>query len=61
MSTSQTQDCIDSAGRLTAFLNEQLADCTVLDLLTWCVEANVCLSRDTTTAAEGLTQLTGVT
>lgn len=52
MSTTKAQDCVDSAGRLAAFINEQVGECHLLDVLTWCVEANVALSKDTTTALE---------
>lgn len=59
MSTTKAQDCVDSAGRLAAFINEQVGECDPLDLLTWCVETNVALSRDNTTAAEGIQLLSG--
>jgi hypothetical protein len=61
VSTSKTQDCIDSAGRLTAFLNDLFADIEHLDVLALCAEANVGLYRDTDIAKEAITQLTGET
>ena len=59
MSKSSVQDCVDSAGRLAAFINDQLIDCDLMDVLTWCAEANVALARDTTTAGESLELLRG--
>lgn len=59
MSTTKTQDCIDSAGRLTAFLHDNFGDIEHLDVLTLCAEANVGLYRDTDIALEAIELLTG--
>jgi hypothetical protein len=56
-SVNKVQDCIDSAGRLAAFISELYGDCSMLDLLTICAESNVSLARDTTTALAALNQL----
>lgn len=61
MSTTKAQDCIDSAGRLTAYLHDNFGEIEHLDVLTLCAEANVGLYRDTEIANEAITQLTGVT
>jgi hypothetical protein len=42
-SVNKVQDCIDSAGRLAAFIDELWGDCNMLDVLTICSEANVIL------------------
>ena len=59
MSTTKTQDCIDSAGRLTAYLHDNFGDIEHIDVLTLCAEANVGLYRDTAIAAEAIELLTG--
>jgi hypothetical protein len=56
-SVNKVQDCIDSAGRLAAFIDELWGDCNMIDVLTICSEANVTLARDTTTALAALQQL----
>ena len=37
-SVNKVQDCIDSAGRLAAFIDELWGDCNMLDVLTICSE-----------------------
>ena len=59
MSTTKAQDCIDSAGRLAAFINDQFVDIHHIDILTLCAEANVGLYRDTEIAGVAIQQLTG--
>lgn len=54
MSKAKLQDCIDSAGRLAAFIDALGADCVLEDVLVWCSESNVALSTDTKLANEAL-------
>lgn len=54
MTTSKAQECVDAAGRLAAVMNDLQADTTLLDVLEWCIEANVGLTRDTALAQSAL-------
>jgi hypothetical protein len=54
---TKLQDHIDSAGRLAAIISELAVDTTPEDVLTWCAEANIALSRDTKLNLEALTYI----
>ena len=55
-SVNKVQDCIDSAGRLAAFIDELYGECTLIDILTICADANVGLYRDVRISDEALTR-----
>ena len=56
---TKLQDHIDSAGRLAAIISDLSVDTTPLDVLTWCAEANIALSRETKLNIEALTYVQG--
>lgn len=56
---TKVQDCIDSAGRLAAYLQDLFGDIELEDVLILCAQANVTLTRDTQTAARAIEQIHG--
>lgn len=59
MTMNKVQDCIDSAGRLAAYLSELYADIEHADVLMICAQANVGLTHDTRLAETAYQQLMG--